>query len=91
MNKSDKSLILIVTVLCLVACKTVRFSENDSTTTINHNNRERSFLVHAPAHLAGSWQNLPENLVGRTIRDIDACDVIWNFFKKIKHVIADAG
>lgn len=30
----------------------------------------------------GGWQYLPERLIGRTSRDIDANHVIWSFFKK---------
>ncbi|MGQ0569083.1 MAG: hypothetical protein ACT4P5_06055 [Armatimonadota bacterium] len=30
----------------------------------------------------GGWQYLPERVVGRTSRDIDANQVIWSFLKK---------
>ncbi len=30
----------------------------------------------------GGWQYLPERIVGKTTRDIDANEVIWDFFKK---------
>jgi len=30
----------------------------------------------------GGFQYLPENVVGRTSRDINATEVLWNFFKK---------
>ena len=30
----------------------------------------------------GGWQYLPERLVGRTSRDIDANEVIWSFFRR---------
>lgn len=29
----------------------------------------------------GGWQYLSEKWVGRTCRDIDACEIIWDFFK----------
>lgn len=32
----------------------------------------------------GGWQYLGKRLVGKTSRDINACDVIWEFFKNIK-------
>ncbi len=30
----------------------------------------------------GGWQYLPESWVGITSRDIDACEIIWDFFKE---------
>ncbi len=30
----------------------------------------------------GGWQYLPERIIGKTSQDIDANEVIWNFFKK---------
>ncbi len=30
----------------------------------------------------GGWQYLPERLVGRTSRDIDANEILWGFFRK---------
>lgn len=30
----------------------------------------------------GGWQYLPERVIGRTSRDIDANEVIWDFFKR---------
>jgi polyhydroxybutyrate depolymerase len=30
----------------------------------------------------GGWQYLPERVIGRTSRDIDANEVIWSFFKR---------
>jgi polyhydroxybutyrate depolymerase len=29
----------------------------------------------------GGWQYLPEKIVGKTSRDTDANEVIWDFFK----------
>jgi len=35
----------------------------------------------------GGWQYLPERYVGKTSRDIDANEVIWNFFKKHVRIV----
>ncbi|MEQ8186601.1 MAG: hypothetical protein ABRQ39_01405 [Candidatus Eremiobacterota bacterium] len=32
----------------------------------------------------GGWQYLPENIVGKTCRDINASEIIWEFFKEQK-------
>lgn len=30
----------------------------------------------------GGWQYLPERIIGKTSRDISACEIIWEFFKE---------
>ena len=32
----------------------------------------------------GGWQYLPQFIVGKTTRNLNACDVIWRFFKEYK-------
>jgi len=34
----------------------------------------------------GGWQYLPENIVGKTCRDINASEVIWKFFRDCKKI-----
>lgn len=41
------------------------------------------FAIEGGGHTwPGGWQYLPERWVGKTSRDVDASEVIWNFFKK---------
>jgi len=41
------------------------------------------YIVEGGGHTSpGGRQYLPERIIGKTSKDIDACEVIWNFFKK---------
>jgi polyhydroxybutyrate depolymerase len=41
------------------------------------------YTIHHGGHTwPGGWQYLPPFLVGKTSRDIQASEVIWNFFKE---------
>jgi polyhydroxybutyrate depolymerase len=65
---------------------------NDGTSVIKeeYNNRENGLkvvgytIVNGGHTWPGGWQYMPKFIVGKTTRNLNACEVIWEFFKGYK-------